>query len=46
MSSDARITSRRAMNRKSSPATSILASQNTAASGSDPLSDLMNAEIV
>ena len=46
MSSEADITSRRAMNLGSSPAISILASQYTAASGSDPRIDFMNAEIV
>ena len=42
-SSLAKITIRRAMNRASSPATSIRASQCRAASGSDPRMLLMNA---
>ena len=44
MSSDACTISRRAMKRGSSPASIIRASQNSAASGSDPRIDLMNAE--
>ncbi len=43
MSSLARITRRRAMNRASSPASSIRASQYSPASGSDPRMDLMSA---
>ena len=45
-SSPARITNRRAMNIRSSPDSSMRASQYTDASGSDPRTDLMNAEIV
>ncbi len=43
MSSLARMTSRRAMNRASSPDSSIRANQYRPASGSDPRIDLMNA---
>src|SRR5439155_1268210 len=46
MSSLARITSRRAMKRASSPASSIRASQYKPASGSEPRIDLMNAEMM
>ena len=45
-SSPARMTSRRAMNIRSSPDSSMRASQYTAASGSEPRTDLMNAEMV
>ena len=44
-SSLARITSRRAMKRASSPAASIRANQYSPASGSEPRMLLMNAEI-
>ena len=43
MSSDARITMRRAMNRASSPASSMWASQYKVASGSEPRMLLMKA---
>ena len=46
MSSAASITSRRAMNNGSSPASSIRASQYSAPSGDDPRTDLMNADMV
>ena len=46
MSSDAEMTSLLAIKRGSSPASSILAIQNKAASGSDPRMLLMKAEIV
>ena len=46
ISSDARITRRRAINFISSPPASILASQYTAASGSLPRTDLIKAEIM
>ena len=45
MSSLAKMTIRRAMKRASSPASSMRASQYTAASGSEPRIDLMNALI-
>ena len=45
MSSEARITSRRAMNRASSPASSMGASQYRPASGSEPRMLLMKAEM-
>jgi len=45
MSSAAAMTMRRAMNRGSSPASSMYPSQNTAASGSEPRIDLMYAEM-
>ena len=45
MSSLACTMRRRAMNRASSPASSIRASQKSAASGSEPRIDLMNALI-
>ena len=45
MSSLACTISRRAMNRGSSPASIMRASQNSAASGSEPRIDLMNALI-
>ena len=44
-SSDAWTISRRAMKRGSSPASTILANQNNAASASEPRIDLMNALI-
>ena len=46
MSSDARMINRRVMNSGASPACSIFASQKRAASGSEPRTLLMNAEIV
>ena len=46
MSSDAAMRMRRAMNRGSSPASIMRASQYTAASGSLPRMDLMKAEMM
>jgi hypothetical protein len=43
MSSEARITSRRAMKRASSPASSMVASHHSPASGSEPRMLLMKA---
>ena len=45
MSSDARMTSRRAMKRASSPASSMRVNQYSPASGSEPRIDLMKAEM-
>ena len=46
MSSEAKITSRRAMNSGSSPDSIIRASQYRAPSGDEPRTDLMKAEMV